>query len=208
MAIPAWQKTWRRSFDAGKRASALCRELMRFGRGLPDTPSTISLPVLLDGMAPILDRASGRDVELEMAFADELLPVRMTPAAEEEIVMNLVLNARDAMPDGGTISIRASMRGAGPPDHLPRPSASDDEGSSASEEVVLEVTDAGMGMSEELRARIFEPYFTTKGDQGTGLGLGNVWRIVHDADGSIEVKSKEGEGSTFRVILPALSSDA
>lgn len=193
--------------DAGKRASALCRELMRFGRGLPDTPSAIFLPDFLEGMTPILDRALGQKVELEMSFADDVPPVFMNPAALEEIVMNLVLNAGDAMPDGGTVSIRASMQGAGPADHPPRSSASDQEGPSASEEVVLEVTDTGVGMSEELRARIFEPYFTTKGDQGTGLGLGNVWRIVNDAEGRVEVTSKEGEGSTFQVILPALSSD-
>lgn len=184
--------------DAGKRASELCRELIEFGRGLPQSPAAVSLPELLESMAPILDRAVGQDVELEMSFADEMLPAFMNPAAVEEVVMNLVLNAGEAMPDGGTVSVRATMSDAGPGDRPPSPAARD---------VVLEVSDTGVGMSEELRLRIFEPYFTTKGDQGTGLGLGNVWRIVHEAGGRVEVRSEPGEGSTFRIHLPAIRPD-
>jgi signal transduction histidine kinase len=105
--------------------------------------------------------------------------------------MNLVLNARDAMPDGGSIRIDVRCR-----------ETSREEGSAPVPCVVLEVADTGTGVPPEHVKHIFEPYFTTKGEKGTGLGLANVWRIVTDAGGRVEVESKRGEGATFRVCLP------
>jgi signal transduction histidine kinase len=119
----------------------------------------------------------------------------MDPTHVDEIVMNLVLNARDAMPSGGTLSVALASRSEGT-DRSPFRYR-------RAPHVVLEVADTGSGIPPEVLGHVFEPYFTTKGAAGTGLGLANVWRIVHDAGGVMEVDAEPGSGATFRTYLPA-----
>lgn len=181
---------------AADRATALCRQLMAFGRGRPATPSALSLSAALGDILPVLRRLLADGIEIEVSMEDGLRSVLLDPAGAEEILMNLALNARDAMPEGGTLSIRGH-HGSGLEGSAPPPLADVDH-------VVLELTDTGVGMPQDVLQRVFEPYFTTKGDEGTGLGLGNVWRIVTDAGGTLEVESEVGTGTTFRIWLPAL----
>jgi hypothetical protein len=133
----------------------------------------------------MLKRQCGPAIELTAELEGGLLRVSGDPTQIEQVALNLVLNARDAMPGGGTLSIRVT-RGA-----RDRPG------------VVLAVSDTGRGMEPEVRARLFEPFFSTKSDNGTGLGLAIVSDIVQRAGGTIEVESALGRGSEFRVILPA-----
>lgn len=180
------------------RATALCRQLMAFGRARSTTPSALPLAATVEEMLPMLRRLLGSGIEVEVRMDEGLPSVRLDSAGIEEVLMNLALNARDAMPGGGTLIIRAH-RGSDLATPPPPPSADVDH-------VVLEVTDTGVGMPKHVCQRVFEPYFTTKGDEGTGLGLANVWRIVTDASGTVEVESEVGTGTTFRIWLQALPS--
>jgi hypothetical protein len=138
----------------------------------------------------MLRRSLGEDVELTMDLEPDLVPVKVDPDQIVQVVLNLVVNARDAMPRGGRL--RVQTRNATP----------EEAPASGPAGVVLSVRDTGAGMDERTRARIFEPYFTTKGDQGTGLGLSTVYGIVEQSGGSIRVESRPGEGSTFHIHLP------
>jgi signal transduction histidine kinase len=121
-------------------------------------------------------------------------PLAVDRSHLEEVIMNLVINAVDSMPDGGTVKLTARMQPHGaegsPSEHANVPHA------------VLQVADAGCGIPPDLREHIFEPYFSTKGDEGTGLGLTNVWRVARDAGGIVAVDSEVGVGSTISVYLP------
>lgn len=187
-----WESDVAEISAAVDRAAALCHQLMAFGRGRLAPRSAISLPRLIEELVPILVRILGDSVELDLSLEDDLPPVVLEAARAEEVIMNLALNARDAMPDGGTVTIRATtlsrtaLEAAGL--DLPH--------------VVLEVADTGSGIPDEIRRRIFEPYFTTKADEGTGLGLANVWRICQDAGGWVDVESQPGVGATFRACFP------
>jgi len=144
----------------------------------------------------MLSRMLGEDVILETAFEPELAPVRADPTQVEQVVLNLAINARDAMPAGGNLLLRTGeleVAAAEPlrPDLLP------------GSYVTLSVQDTGIGMDAELTERIFEPFFTTKGvGEGTGLGLATVHGIVTQSGGAVWVESKPGTGSCFTVCLP------
>jgi PAS domain S-box-containing protein len=185
---------------AAERGVALGKQLARFGRTRTDVAGPVSLAATIEELQPLLERLLGKDVRLEIAADPDLPFVPIDPTQADEIVMNLVLNARDAMPGGGLVRVRVygeltatANQGAGVP---------------ANGRVILEVSDTGVGIAPDHLRRIFEPYFTTKGSKGTGLGLANVWRIVTDARGEIEVGSVLGEGSTFRIALPAVAREA
>jgi CheY-like chemotaxis protein len=135
----------------------------------------------------------GEDVAFRLELAADLQAVRVDPAQIVQVVLNLVVNARDAMPRGGELEIRTRNLEDAEPERLAR-------GGGA---VRLSVRDTGIGMDDATRARIFEPYFTTKGEKGTGLGLSTVYGIVEQSGGVLSVESRLGAGSTFSVVLPA-----
>jgi two-component system cell cycle sensor histidine kinase/response regulator CckA len=175
--------------DAAMRGAALTRQLLTFGRRQPVQPRPLDLGATISALGPMLGRLLGGVVKLEMDIAAPPLVVLADPAQIDQVVVNLVVNARDAMPDGGTI--RIAVRGATA--HSPGVSG---------RVVAIEVTDDGSGMDEATKAHIFEPFFTTKGERGTGLGLAVVQGIVQRAGGAITCSSEPGAGATFRVEWP------
>ncbi len=187
---------------ACQRGARLTRQLLMFGRRQVSSPRPILVSTLVSNMQKMLTRLVGEDITLRLETVDDPWPVMADSGSLEQALMNLVLNARDAMPEGGDITIRVTREPAG------SPLAPDD----TSEGVCLSVRDTGAGIDEATRARMFEPFFTTKSpDRGTGLGLAVVLGVVQESHGRIEVESAPGLGSTFKVWLPRVgrtSSDA
>jgi two-component system, cell cycle sensor histidine kinase and response regulator CckA len=180
---------------AGERAANLTRKLLAFSRKQVLAPRVLSIDTVLDDMAPMLRRLIGEDVELRL-HAGTAGNVKADPTQIEQVVMNLVVNARDAMPRGGRLTIETSARRV-----EDREAA--DHGVASGPYAVFSVTDTGVGMDEATLARLFEPFFTTKSPgQGTGLGLSTVYGIVQQSGGFVVVESKPGEGAAFRVCLP------
>jgi len=179
--------------QAAQKASTLTRSLLTFSRKLPAAKARIDLRACVAEAAGMLERILPASIKLDVAGAEgEPLWIRADPAQIQQIVMNLALNARDAMGEGGTLRIAAA---AGPEDEP--------------EHAVLSVTDTGAGMTPEVLQRIFEPFFTTKPrGQGTGLGLSIVHGLVTDHGGRIEAVSTPGHGSTFTVRLPIARDEA
>ncbi len=179
---------------AADRAAALARQLLAFSRRQVVVPRVLDLNEVVGGMESILQRLLRQGIELQLALADEPQLVRMDHGQVEQILMNLAINAVDAMPEGGVL--RVSTRRA--------PDLAQDDGSPGVSAVALCVQDTGTGMTADVRERIFEPFFTTKPEgEGTGLGLATAYAIVRAAGGVIRVESTPGEGSVFEVVLPA-----
>ncbi len=171
---------------AGERAAGLVRQLLTFSRRQPSRPEVVDLNEVIVGLAGMLRRLLGERVSVATNPSPTPVRVKVDRGKLEQVLVNLAVNARDAMPGGGTLAINTSLfTGAD------------------GRVVCLEVSDTGTGMSDEVRAKIFEPFFTTKGpDKGTGLGLATVFGIVKQAGGDIVVDSALGRGTTFRVELP------
>jgi CheY-like chemotaxis protein len=170
---------------AGERGAELTRQLLTFARRRPRQTRNVGLEQAVIGVESMLRRLIGDNVVLETRLdAGARTTVCADPAQIEQLLVNLVLNARDALGDrGGRISVRTAREGA---------------------EVVLKVKDDGCGMTDEVKAHLFEPFFTTKPrGHGTGLGLATVYGIVHQSGGRITVRSETGRGSTFEVRLPS-----
>jgi PAS domain S-box-containing protein len=180
---------------AGERAAGLTRQLLDFSRPQMVQPSIINLSELVSDLVPMLKRVISERIDITPDVASDLRPVMGDRSQVEQIVVNLALNARDAMPSGGRLTIRtANVRLE--PSARTRPS-------STSNGVLLEVVDTGVGMDPATQARIFEPFFTTKEDgRGTGLGLATVYGIVRQMGGTVNVISAPGQGSTFRLCFP------
>jgi hypothetical protein len=186
---------------AATRAAALTRQLLAFSRRQRVAPQVVELRRLVAGMERILRRVLPENVKLDVV-AHAPGTVFADPAQLEVVILNLAVNARDALPGGGTISIRVFEAEEGSHE------VGDGE-APAGPLAVLEVRDDGAGMDEATRARIFEPFFTTKpAGKGTGLGLATVYGIVSQAGGEIRVRSEPGRGSEFRVYLPRWSGAA
>ncbi|MBN1517775.1 PAS domain S-box protein [Candidatus Sumerlaeota bacterium] len=185
--------------EAGKMAAALTKQLLAFGRRSILTPSPMQLNTLIAQLRNLLRRLIGEDVELETILDPALYQVMLDPAQGEQIVMNLALNARDAMPTGGSIIIETrNIR-------LDEMYAEQHPEVQAGDYVVLSVSDNGVGISKETRDHIFEPFFTTKEiGKGAGMGLATVYGIVKQAEGQILIYSEEGHGTTFKIYLPAI----
>jgi PAS domain S-box-containing protein len=188
---------------AGAWAADLTRQLLLFSRQHVVEPKVLDLNIVLVGVHKILRRILGADVDLVVLPTEQLGRVRADPGSVEQVIMNLVVNARDAMPTGGKLTIETAnvvLDDAYAKEHL---------GVTAGPHVMLAVTDNGEGMCAATMARIFEPFFTTKEpDKGTGLGLSTVFGIAQQSGGSVWVYSELGTGTTFKVYLPRVDSDA
>ncbi len=187
---------------ASERATALTRQLLAFSRKQVMRPEVIDLNRVMSGISKILPRLVGEDVDVRFIGGDELRNIKADPAQVEQVVMNLVVNSRDAMPRGGKLTIETSNVGFTDQDAL-------HHGVRPGEYVLLAVTDTGHGMDEATRSRIFEPFFTTKeAGKGTGLGLATVYGIVNQSGGHIWVYSEPGQGTTFKIYFPATTGSA
>jgi two-component system cell cycle sensor histidine kinase/response regulator CckA len=177
--------------DAAERAAALTRQLLTFSRKQPTRPVPLDLNEVVGGLASMLRRLIGERIAVHSRLAALPVRVRADRGQLEQVVMNLAVNAKDAMPDGGTLTIATEEEvGQG---RLAR----------------LTVTDTGCGMTDEVKRHLFEPFFTTKDvGKGTGLGLATVYGIVQQAGGSIDVDSAVGAGTTFTIRLPWCDSPA
>lgn len=186
---------------AGERAAALTRQLLAFSRKAPASPAPLDLNAVLADMERFLRRLIGSDVEIVSRPAPHLGRVRIDPGQIEQVIMNLVLNARDAMPKGGTLVLETARV------ELGEEAAERHLGLSPGPYALLSVSDTGVGMDRETLGRIFEPFFTTKGPgEGTGLGLSIVWAIVREAGGGIWVYSEPGKGTTFKIYFPEVKA--
>jgi PAS domain S-box-containing protein len=183
---------------AGRRAADLTRQLLAFSRQQVLQPRTLDLGEVLSGMELMLSRLLGEDIDLTIRIAPDLYQIKADPSQIEQVIMNLVVNARDAMPMGGSLAIDASNLVEEQSSIGERPSLT------SVSHVKLSVRDSGVGMDKATVARIFEPFFTTKAKgKGTGLGLSTVFGIVKQSGGSIIAHSEPGKGTTFEVLLPA-----
>lgn len=187
--------------DATRRAGALTRQLLAFSRKHPAAPRVVDLNRVISDMEKMLQRLFEDRIRLVLDLRGKFLPVYVDPSQLELVIMNLAINARDAMPEGGMASITTSEKKMG------RREAALAAGAPATY-AIMEVSDTGHGMSAEVQARVFEPFFTTKETgKGTGLGLSTVYGIVDQAGGFITVTSAPHQGSTFRVYLPGASAE-
>lgn len=187
---------------AAERAAGLTRQLLAFGRRQILKPSVLDLRGVLDGMAPMLERLVDESIAIEMLGTEGPVRIKADPTQVEQIVLNLVVNARDAMPYGGKLKLKLSTETV--EDGVVSSKLDLPVGSYA----VISVSDTGHGMDAETLKQIFEPFFTTKGPgQGTGLGLATVFGIVHQSGGIVEVDSDLGRGTRFDVYLPLSTED-
>jgi PAS domain S-box-containing protein len=186
---------------AGERAATLTRQLLAFGRKQLLSPSPLSLNQIVSSMERMLNRLMPENIVITAVLAPGLGAAMADTGQIEQVLMNLVVNARDAMPEGGTILIETANLDLEPE------AAQLDRGLGPGAYVTLSITDTGVGMDERTRALIFEPFFTTKElGKGTGLGLAMVYGIVKQSGGSIAVRSAPGEGATFTVYLRRLDA--
>ncbi len=185
---------------AAMRAAALTRQLLTFSRQQPREVTVIAMNAIVINLEKMLSRIVGEDIAISALLCGQLGAIRADVGQLEQVVMNLVVNARDAMPSGGRLSIETSNAEL---DELEATQL----GVPPGRYVKLSVTDTGCGMSAATRARIFEPFFTTKRvGKGTGLGLSTVFGIVRQSEGAILVTSKLGSGTTFQVLFPRCES--
>ena len=186
--------------SAAEKASALTKQLLAFSRRQVSHPALLDINPVVGNMSNMLRRLIGEDIELNLVLNSELGTVRSDRGQIEQILVNLVVNARDAMPGGGRITIETEAVELG----------GNDTGRYFDIEpgryVRISVTDTGQGMTPQTQSHIFEPFFTTKGvGKGTGLGLSTVYGNVKQNNGSIQVRSEPGKGSSFKIYLPVVA---
>jgi len=187
--------------NLGERGAALTRQILAFSRRQPIDPSIFDLNELVRRSLTMLQQLIGENIETESHPADGLGTIHADPGQIEQVLTNLVVNARDAMPNGGRLTIETANA------DLDEAYAADHVGAKPGPYVLLSVTDTGCGMDEATQARIFEPFFTTKEEgKGTGLGLATVYGIVKKHGGNVWAYSEPGRGSTFKVYLPRVEA--
>ena len=184
--------------ESAQRGAELVRQLLTFARQHPAEPKIVSVRQAIASMSAIVEPLIGENIELVQQFSLDRDCVRADPAQLQQVILNLLMNARDALPRGGRISIQTSEAELHARESLRH-------GLNAGQYVCLTVEDNGRGMKEEVRARIFEPFYTTK-KRGTGLGMSMVYGIVRQAGGSVSVASRLGKGTRVTVLLPRLAA--
>jgi CheY-like chemotaxis protein len=185
---------------SGQRAADLVRQLLAFSRKQMIEPRVLDLNRVVADMEKMLRRLIGEHIRVTTSLAPDLWPVKVDPAQIQQVVMNLAVNARDAMPHGGTLRIETTNV------VLDESYVREHVDAQAGDHVRLTISDTGTGMTPEVQAHIFEPFFTTKElGKGTGLGLATVYGIVRQSGGDISVTSQPGRGTTFRIYLPRAS---
>jgi two-component system, cell cycle sensor histidine kinase and response regulator CckA len=188
---------------AGERAASLTRQLLAFSRKQVLQPKVLALNVVVSEMGKMLRRLIGENIDLQIKLQPELGSIKADPGQIEQVIMNLVVNARDAMPGGGELTIETQNV------YFDEENARQHIAISPGPYVMLTVSDIGTGMDEQTQKRIFEPFFTTKETgKGTGLGLSTVYGIIRQSGGNISVASRVGRGTAFKVYLPRIDGGA
>lgn len=188
--------------NAIDEATALTRQLLAFGRKQVLNPKNVNLNSLLETAQKGLQKLLGENIQIKTSLEPDLSSVWVDPSQIDQVILNLCINARDAMPKGGVLTLETSVveLDAGYCERRP--------GVQPGRYVMLAVSDTGLGMSEEVQAKVFEPFFTTKNvGEGTGLGLASVHGIVHQSRGHIWVYSEEGMGTTFKLYFPVVAGE-
>ncbi len=196
----------KRSLDnamkGAERAASLTQRLLAFSRRQPLDPKPLDVDRLVAGMSDLLNRSLGEMVKLEVVTSPGLWRVEADPNQLESAILNLAVNARDAMPEGGTLTVETANA------RLDESYAAEHAEVAPGQYVVIAVTDTGEGMSKEIAARVFEPFFTTKEvGRGTGLGLSQVYGFTKQSGGHVKIYSEPGQGTTVKLYLPRLLSD-
>lgn len=186
--------------DAGNRAETLTRQLLAFSRKQIMHPDIIDVNQLLRDFEKIIFRLIGENIEVILSLDEDLGNIKVDRGQLEQVILNLAVNARDAMPKGGTLSIKTENR------HFDHPHSDYPNFEVGDYLIALTISDTGVGISQENLPHIFDPFFTTKAvDKGTGLGLSTVYGIIQQSDGHIYVESKKGKGTTFTILFKTLN---
>jgi two-component system, cell cycle sensor histidine kinase and response regulator CckA len=186
--------------NAAERATSLTRQLLAFSRKQMLAPKVLDLNALVKENLKMLTRMIGEDIDLVMRAGAEIGAVKADPGQIDQVIMNLAVNARDAMPHGGKLTIETADVTCDEEYARSNPSLT------TGEYVMLAISDTGVGMDAATQLRIFEPFFTTKGLKGTGLGLSTVYGIIQQSRGYIQVSSQPGKGTSFRIYLPRVGA--
>jgi signal transduction histidine kinase/ActR/RegA family two-component response regulator len=188
------------AMEGATRAAALTRRLLSFARSEPLLPERLDTAVLLGGMSELLDRTLGERIKVTTKLADEAWPIFVDPHQLENAILNLAVNARDAMDGTGKLTIRTRNK------QMQANAVGDIR---AGQYLVIEVTDTGCGMTPEVKERAFEPFFTTKSvGKGTGLGLSQIFGFAHQSGGEVGIESEVGKGTTVSIYLPRTDAPA